>query len=467
MLRKKVIGLLAGATLAAVSVAPAGAETLAGALVGAYRTSGLLDQNRAVLRAADEDLAQAVAALRPVFSWSGDVTRNFGETRNPVTSDWSGEASNSATIGILGQMDLYTGGSRLLKLDAARESILAARFELISVEQEVLLRGVEAFMEVRRATETVALRRNNVRVIGEELRAARDRFEVGEVTRTDVAAAEARLAASRSALAAAEGQLAINREEYKAAIGAYPGALTNPSGLPRLPASVEAAKAQAVRQHPDILRVQHLVAALELAIKITEATMKPTVSLRSTYGVTENFGSRAGSRGGTISIEAGGPIYRGGELSSLVRQAMANRDEGRAQLHELVRAVEQGVASSFAQLRVFQASRDASGQQVRAARVAFNGIREEATLGARTTLDVLDAEQELLDAQAALISAEVDEMIAAYGVLSSVGQLTADALALNVPRYDPEEYYNLVKSAPTLSKQGEDLDRVLRALGKK
>lgn len=467
MFRKNLSGVLTGVGISLIAAFPVGAETLASALASAYRTSGLLDQNRAVLRAADEDLAQAVAALRPVISWSGDVTRSFGETRNAVTSNWAGTASNSATIGIAGQLVLYAGGSRIMQFDAARESILAARAGLVGVEQDVLLRGVQAFMEVRRAIETVALRNNNVRVIREELRAARDRFEVGEVTRTDVAAAEARLAAATSALAAAQGQLAIAREEYVAAIGHAPDNLVAPGSLPRLPTNLVDAKSRAVRTHPQMISLQHQVTVSEIAIQIAEASTRPTVTARTSYGLTESFDSAAGTRGGSISLESSGPIYRGGELTSLKRQAMANRDSVRAQLFQLGQSIEQAVGNAYAQLRVYQASRSATEQQVRAAQVAFNGIREEATLGARTTLDVLDAEQELLDARGALISAQVDETIAAYLALSALGMLTADALQLDVPRYDPKEYYNLVKTAPPPSKQGDDLDRVLRALGKK
>ncbi|MCR8549894.1 TolC family outer membrane protein [Salipiger sp. P9] len=480
MARRTVFGMMAGLCFAAVSTVPASAETLASALSSAYVTSGLLDQNRAVLRAADEDVAQAVASLRPVLSWSGNVTRSYGSQRSlesqtsyvglvPVTTTdwvWRGSTSTTATASLLASLTVYAGGSRVMGFHAAREAVLATRAALVSVEQQVLYNGVSAFMEMRRATETVALRRNNVRVINEELRAARDRFEVGEVTRTDVAAAEARLAAARSALAAAEGELMVNRETYKAVIGHYPNGLVTPRSLPRLPGGVETAKAQALRDHPNMIQLKHVVAANELGIDIAKARMEPTVTVQGSWGVTESFDSKSASRGGSVAIGVTGPIYQGGALASGVRQAMADRDAARAQLYTEGQTVEQNVGSAYAQLGIYQASLRSSQEQVRAAQVAFNGIREEATLGARTTLDVLDAEQELLDARAALISSQVDETLAAYAVLASVGQLTAQALALEVPRYDPAEYYNLVKTAPVKSQQGEDLERVLRALGK-
>lgn len=447
--------------------AAARAESLAEALAGAYTHSGLIEQNRAVLRAADEDVAQAISELRPVVSWSGNVTRSFGRSSSQSTGFTTvHSASNTAAIELLAEITLYDGGANRLGVEAAKESVLATRAELLSVEQEVLFRAVQAFMNIRRTTEIVAISQNNVRVITKELRAARDRFEVGDVTRTDVALAEARLAAAQSNLAAAEGQYHSAVEEFRAAVGRKPGALVAPSRHPRLPGNVEQAKAAAVRQHPDMIRIQHLVTANELGIAIAEAAMKPTVSLRGTAGLSGDFDTSAYSNSGSISLRAGGPIYQGGRLSSLVRQAMARRDEARGLLHVTRHGIQQNVGNAYVQLSVARASRAASEAQVRAATVAFRGVREEATLGTRTTLDVLDAEQELLDARANLISAQVDESIASYAVLASLGELTAEALQLDVPKYDPSEYYNLVKSAPARSKQGDKLDRVLRALGK-
>jgi len=452
----------------ALSSGVAKAETLADAMIGAYNTSGLLEQNRAVLRAADEDVAQAVAALRPVIAWSADATRQFGTTRSASTGGVIlSTVSNTVSANLSAQLTLYDNGATRLAIATAKEAVLGTRQSLINVEQQVLLSAVEAFMEVRRALENVALRENNVRLIMQELRAAQERFEVGEVTRTDTSLAEARLAGARSELAAAEGSLTIAREQYLAIVGQLPGRLQPPRSLPDLPARVEAAKAVAVREHPQIKAVQRQVAAAELNILRAEAAMKPTVSLRGALSVTEGIDTERFTRGGTIGIEAGGPIYQGGRLNSLVRQAVANRDATRGQLHQVVDQVSQNVGNAYAQLRIARASLESSDRQVRAATVAFRGVREEAALGARTTLDVLNAEQELLDARSRRISAQVDESIAAYRVLSSMGRLTTTDLRLNVQQYDPVSYYNLVKDSPSnLSKQGEQLDRVLQSLGK-
>ena len=216
------------------------AESLADAMIGAYNTSGLLEQNRAVLRAADEDVAQAVSSLRPVISWSADATRQFGTTRSATTGNLiSPTVSNTVSASLTAQMTLFDNGQSKLSIETTKEAVLATRQQLISVEQQVLLSAVEAYLEVRRAIENVALRENNVRLITQELRAAQERFEVGEVTRTDTSLAEARLAAARSQFAAAQGALTIAREQYLAIVGRLPGALEPLRSLPKLPGSVD------------------------------------------------------------------------------------------------------------------------------------------------------------------------------------------------------------------------------------
>lgn len=429
------------------------AENLSDALTDAYNNSGLLDQNRALLRAADEDVAIAVAATLPVINWSASATY--------ATPQRLGADLITATARIAGELIIYDGGAGQLAVDAQKELVLGTRQSLRNVEQQVLLRAVEAYMNVRRDTEFVALRESNVRLITEEFRAAQDRFEVGEVTRTDVALAEARLAAARSLLAAAQGSLARSAEEFRVAIGRRPN---NPRPVSPAPVSrgLANAKAFAVRNHPSILEVRHSVSAAELNILRAEAAMRPNVTLNGQIATDNDFN---GSR--SLGVQASGPIWQGGRLSAQVRQFMARRDATRAGLHITSHNIEQQVANSFAFLEVARASRVASDQQSRAATVAFRGVREEATLGARTTLDVLNAEQELLDARANIISAQADEVIASYGLLAAMGLLTAEHLRLRVQQYDPAAYYNLVKDAPTItSDQGQALDRVLRAIGK-
>ncbi|SDF56753.1 TolC family outer membrane protein [Sulfitobacter delicatus] len=446
---------------------PASAETLADALVGAYEHSGLLEQNRALLRAADEDVAAAKAALRPVLSWAGSLTQNFGTSRSSSLSGAQSTDSLKASISLIGELLLFDFGTSEYKIEGAKETVLATRQTLLEIEQQILLRAVTAYMGVIEASETVSLRNNNLRLLTQELRAARDRFEVGEVTRTDVALAEAQLANARSGLAAAEGALLRAVEEYRAAVGHQPGQLKGPPNLPDVGGNLASAKGLAVRLHPSILAAQHQVAAADLAVKASESSMAPQVKLKGQYGLTETFNSDAYTRSGSVGVEVGQIIYQGGALSSALRRAMAQRDAQRANLHVVRMKVEQDVGNAYAALTSAQAQLEASDRQIRAARIAFRGVREEATLGARTTLDVLDAEQALLDAETTRVAARASLYVAAYSVLAAKGQLTARDLRLPVQLYDAAAYYSHVKDGPALySKQGQALDRVLRALQK-
>ncbi|SMO92489.1 outer membrane protein [Thalassovita litoralis] len=467
-IRKRVMA--SGLALAFAISAPvaATADSLADALVSAYNNSGLLTQYRAVLRAADEDVAVALSSLRPVIGWSGSIDYNKTRLKSssmffPTTSD-----GTSVSLGIGLEQLLWDAGKSKLTLEAKKEAVLATREALVGVEQNVLLQAVDAYMSVRSASETVALRQNNVRVITEELRAAKDRFEVGEVTRTDVAQAEARLAAARSNFAQAQGDLVTAQEYFKAAVGRLPGRLSPPPSVPATAKTMSEAKAIAVRNHPDIKKAQHEATAADLAIEITRAATKPTITLNSSIGLEENFDSTNFTKNFGVSLGASGPIYSGGRISALFRQAIANREAARASLLVTTQSVEREVGTAFSNLKVAGAARTAFDQQVRAATVAFRGVREEATLGARTTLDVLNAEQELLNAQASLISARNSEYVASYALLETMGLLTAEHLKLKVQRYDAAAYYNQVKNAPaSISKQGQQLERVLQGLGKK
>jgi len=453
-----------------VAMPAANADTLADALAGAYNTSGLLEQNRALLRAADEDVAGTVAGLRPIISWSTDVTRNYSK-RQGVTGIGAalGNSSSGSTnlnAGITAEWLLYDFGRTPLAIDAAKELVLSTRATLVGIEQQVLFRAVQAYMNVQRNTRFVTLGRNNVRVISESLRAAQDRFEVGEVTRTDVAQAEARLSLSRSNLATAQGDLERAMEEYRAVVGKRPENMAQPPSLPNLNRSEDAAKQVALRNHPDMLAVQHDVSAAKLNVLVAEAAMRPRVSLGASFGVTERLNGSTSADTGSLGLEIGGPIYQGGALSSAKRRAFAQRDAQLGALHVTRDRIRQNVGNAYAVLEASRASARATAEQVRAGGIAFDGVNEEAKLGARTTLDVLNAEQEYLDAQANQISAEADVFIAAYAVLESTGELTVRDLNLAVQTYDPAAYYNLVKDAPAaLSERGKSLDRVLRKIG--
>ena len=378
---------------------PARADSLADVLRDAYHNSGLLDQNRALLRAADEDVAQSLAALRTVVTWQAQAAY-VATSANQSSSSLSDDLSSS--ISVTASLLLHDGGASALATEVQKELVLQTREGLVQVEQEVLFRAVDAFMNVRRQSEFLALRRSNVGVIALDV--------------------------------------------------------VTPAAVQQ---NIEEARAFAVRRHPNIIGAQHGVSAAELNIRRAEAALNPRLSLSGTIGLTDTGDSTQ-----SLGLTYGGTVYQGGQLQSVIRQEQARRDASRSTLLITTQGVKQNVGNAYAVLRVARASSEASGLQVRAARTAFRGVREEATLGARTTLDVLNAEQELLDAQASTISAQADEVVASYRVMASMGLLTADHLNLGVQVYDPAAYYNLVREAPaTYSQQGQALDRVLRSIG--
>jgi outer membrane protein len=447
-------------TAAYVLAAPvAQAETLSDAFIAAYKNSNLLDQNRALLKAADEDVAIAVGTLQPVVNFTIASTFQHTERDNFFGVRQSAD-SLGTTMTLSAEMTLIDFGRNRLAIEVAKESVLATREALVNVEQGVLLDAVTAYVNVRLSTEIVDLRQNNLRVLTEQLRAAQDRFDVGEITRTDVALAESRLASSRASLASAQGDLLTARESYKAATGAYPGNLQALPPTPKTARTQDAATEIALRTHPRIRQSQREVAIAGLNVQRAKAAMEPTL--------TANAGIRlddAGNETDSFGLNLNQTLYAGGRLSAALRQNLAREEASRSALLQNGVLVGQAVGNAWSNLLVTTASIDASQRQIVAAQTAFDGVREEATLGARTTLDVLDAEQELLDAKANKLRAEAQRYVGVYSLLSAMGLLTADHLQLGIVTYDPAAYYNVVKDAPVHSNQGAALDRILKRLG--
>ncbi|MBU2889113.1 TolC family outer membrane protein [Celeribacter halophilus] len=457
-IRKTLFAGVAALGIGAVPMA-SWAETLGDALASAYKNSGLLEQNRATLRATDEGVSQAMAALRPSLSYSYSGTKTFRD--GDTYLDWYNALSLVASV------DLYTFGRNKLAVDVQKEFVLATRAALVNIEQTVLADAVDAYMGVREAQAVLNLRQSAVRLNQQNLRAAQDRFEVGEITRTEVSQYEAQLASTRAELAAAQGELAAARETYKVAIGQYPEKLSSPPNI-KLPVSdVEAAVTLAKQKHPGIVALQHEVRAHDITVEVAERSVLPTVDASITHTLNDSD-ALSYDNNTSLSVGVSGTIYGGGSIASQVREAIADRDASRAELLQTTREVEQSVRTNWSLLSVYAASEEASNAYVKAQRVAYDGVKEEADLGAATTLDVLDAEQDLLDAQVSAIQARIARETQAFSVLQSMGLLTVDQLKLDVPVYDPSAYYNAVKNAPTtyVSPQGEKLDRVLKGLMK-
>jgi outer membrane protein len=454
---------LGAAIVVAVSltVPAARGETLTDALIRAYQTSPLLDASRAGLRGVDETVPQARAARRPQVSAFAQGQGTVRAELDPTTTDTFG-------AGLRANLLLFDSGQTRAAIESARSAVAAARADLRNVEQLVLFNAVRAFMDVRRDLEFVALAGNDVLVLEEQLRAAQDRFEVGEITRTDVSLTEARLAAARSTLAGTQGQLEVSRAAYQQAVGTAPGDLQPPPPLPQLPANIQEATAIGLQRNPEVVSAQFAERAALYDMDRARAAQRPRVQAQGTVDYQD--ASRTGTGPllpsgrqrdvvGRAQVEGSVPLYEGGSTSSLIRQAQATLEQRQWQLQDAGRSVTQQVAAAWAQLEVARAQIPARRTQIQAARIAAEGIAEEARLGARSQLDVLDADQERLAAEADLVQAVRDEYVAAYNLLSAMGLLTVEHLGLGIETYDPEVNFMRVQGGPT---RGYDLGVVDR-----
>nr|MDJ0995049.1 TolC family outer membrane protein [Dinoroseobacter sp.] len=348
------------------------AQTLTDALVEAYKSSQLLEQNRALLRTVDEDVALTVSRLRPVLDYIASYT--WSENQN--------FENNNTGLGLRAEWLLFDSGRTRLDIEASKEIVLATREALRGIEQDVLQSGVQAFLQVRLALDTVDLRRNNVRVIAEQLRAAQDRFEVGEGTSTDVAQAEARLAEANSNLSLALGNLEAAREFYRAVTGAFPGNVANPPAPPQIPASVEEAASIGVSGHPAILEAQRRVRAAELTAESAQRGILPTLNLDAR--VTRNWRDEGDdSTDSSVGLTLRGPIYQGGAISARYRQTLAQTESARASLNQAVLNIRQQVGTEWANVQVARAVILASAQGVEANEIAFEGVQEQQRVGER------------------------------------------------------------------------------------
>lgn len=434
------------ALLAATAVAgltgltgPGHATSLSDALVAAVNSAPELASGRADVKVLSEIAVQARGAGRVQVSGLANLELEFNNLSRPQ-------------FPVVMQLDvvqpLYTGGQVENATEAAETRITAQEAALQATEQTILLTAITAYTDVRRDRVLVSLGKNNVRVLSEQLRAARERFDVGEVTRTDVAQAEARLAAARSALAATEGALRSSEEAYKRTIGVYPDELDPLPPLPDLPESIDEALSIGMRNDPTVQAARLERRATGFDVRTAIGALLPQVELQGQvqrFDTINNevFGATSSA---SVGLQVTIPIYSGGINYSNVREAQAAVEGASADIDTALRNTAQLVGDSWADLEVANASIRAGKLEVRAARIAFEGVQEEAKVGARTTLDVLDAEQELLDARGGLVASRRDEYVAAYSLLFSVGKLTVDHLGLKLNGVETAaNYYDAVK----------------------
>lgn len=430
------LAALVAASAVSFGAQEASAESLSEAFAAAYSTNPTLSAARAGLRATDEGVPAARAGQRP--SLSATATGQVNETdRQNAPSD----TSFPLTLSLNASQTLYDGGRTRNAIDGAISDVSAGRANLLATEQAVLLQVVTTYMDVRRDQQFIALAQNNVRLIREQLRAAEDRFAVGEVTRTDVSQARARLAEARAALAQQEGALVRSMQAYRRVVGNPPGALQEPPILPPSPETLEQAIQEAMDYHPDIQTAQFVEEGARSDVKAAQGALLPTVTLSGSVTLNENQPFRNNSTVGVIQLQANIPIYQGGGEYAEIRRTREVVSQRMSQIHEATREIREAVENAWSDLQVSRIAIRAGRQQVSAAQLAYEGVKEEAKLGARTTIDVLDAEQELLDARTDLVSSLRDEYVAGYALLAAVGRLYVSNLDVSVQQYDPEAHY--------------------------
>ncbi|MGO4571088.1 TolC family outer membrane protein [Microvirga sp. 2TAF3] len=425
------------------------AETLESALARAYGNNPSLNAQRANVRATDENVARAKSGYRPQVNASADAGRSFTDIHRPGTGGRGDTTERLSPRGFGVEIDqsIFNGFRTVNSVRQAESSVLGARETLNNNEQNTLFDSATAYMNVLRDTAILDLQRNNVEVLDEQLRQTRDRFNVGEVTRTDVAQAESRLAAARSQVSVAESNLRTSIAQYRQVIGVEPRQLAPGRPLDRvLPKSVDAALKVALNEHPAIKASQHGVDVAELQVRIEQGALAPQVGVRGT--VAQRYDSQIGGDNilsASVVAQLTVPIYDGGVAYATTRQAKETAGQRRLEADSIRDQVRAAVISSWGQLESARAQIVAAQAQVDASETALNGVREEARVGQRTTLDVLNAQQELLTARVNLITAQRDRVVASYAVAQAMGRLNARSLGLAVNHYTPKLHYDQVK----------------------
>ena len=420
------------------------AEDLSAALASAYRANPGLEAERARLRASDEEVPRAKSGYRPRVTGNADAGVRHSNTNPPLRSDGK---TRPRGFDVQVTQPVFRGFRTVNAVREAEANVRAARASLRSIEQTTLLEGVTAYVDVIRDQAIVRLRQNNVRVLSKELRATKDRFNVGEVTRTDVAQARARRAGAVSQLDLAKANLRSSRAEYERVIGHPPSGLIEPQPLDaRLPRSLSEALEIAQAENPNVISAAFLEQAARHAVDRIHGEFLPEVNLEAEYQRRYNSSrvvrdTESASITGRVTV----PLYQAGDVSARVRQAKQTA-EGRLRDIEQARVrARADVVSAWSRLISARAKLVSDRIQVSANQTALTGVRKEEEVGQRTLLDVLDAEQELLDAQVQLAITRRDLVVASYSVLSAVGRLTAADLSLPVAIYDNESYYRLVR----------------------
>jgi outer membrane protein len=436
----------------------ASADTLESALVQAYQNNPQLNAQRALVRATDEGVPQALAGYRPRITATGNIAgqANTVTTRsvppNPLASPVDTKQSGGTTprgYGATLTQSLFNGFQTANRTRQAESQVRAARETLRTTEQTVLLSAVTAYMNLLRDTAIFELQRSNLEVLQEQLRQTTQRLESGNVTATDVYQSESRLSVGRTQLFAAEANYRTARAVYRQVIGVEPGKLQPATSVDRFfPGSLPSAITVGTSEHPTVATAQNNVDVALLQVKVAEGALYPTLSLLGSVQKNHDVAlttpqTFAASVGTQLSV----PIYQGGAEYSQIRQAKETLGQRR---HDLDLARDQArlaVAQAWALLDASKGTIMSTQGQVKSAESALNGVREEARLGQRTTLDVLNAQQELVNARVALVGAQRDRVVNSYTLLAAVGRLSPNVLGLTAVLYDSQVHYHQIRDA--------------------
>ena len=433
----------AAALSALLLVSPASAESLTDALAAAYQSNPDLLSARAQQRATDEQVPQALSGWLPTVTAQG----SYGAARNRYATTSGAALATNHTRPLTGAVTLdqniFASGRTVASTNAAEYSVAAGRDALLNTEQQTLLNAVTAYMDVIAGESVVELTKNNVDVLTRQLAATKDRFRVGELTRTDVAQSEARLSGSRTALTQAEAQLTAARSAYAKVIGHAPGTLEKPATNNLIPQSEEQAREAAMAANPVIEAARNTEKARRSAVSVAKTALLPSVDVQAqySYGRETTTGIHHGDETSVVGVLTI-PLFQGGAEYSKIREAKELHNQSMIDISVAERAVSESVANAWEAVRSARASIISSEEQVKANEIALEGVKQEEEVGSQTTLDVLNAEQELLNARVTLVSAQRNLAVADYGLLASTGQLTAKSLKLPVKYYDPKDNYD-------------------------
>ncbi len=422
------------------------AETLEEALIMTYNTNPTIQAQRASVRGVDEGVSQALSGWRPTVTLVGEAGTEYNKSSS-TTAPGGDRTYNPSSLALSVSQSLYEGGQTTASTKAAEADVKAARESLVSVEQSIFQAAVGAYMSVVRDKAVVELNENNIGVLTRQREAAQDRFDVGEITRTDVAQAEARLAGARSELVRAIGNLKVSEATYEKIVGQKPGDVQYPGFPGNFPESIEAAIELGMNNNPDIRAAKFQEESSKHNIRATSGRLLPSLSLDGSLSHTNDVSaSTQWGEKASISATLTVPLYQSGAVYSSVRQARQLNNQRKIEIESAVRDVREAVTQAWEQLEAARADIQSTEEQVRANTIALEGVQQEAQVGSRTTLDVLDAEQELLNSQVSLVSARRTVFVAMYDVLAAVGNLNAEEMALDVEFYDPEVNYKRVRN---------------------